>query len=157
VNVGRVAAPRRLRARPLGRRTRALLVALEGFVGAGALYGGVELVRDAEGFGMELSWLEGTPFTTYTIPGLVLLVVIGGGMLGAALTALLGSDRAGSAALCMGVALLVFLAAETALIGYQGSRQILLLAVTGLPALVLVAVGWLSLAGRLVRSSEATR
>jgi hypothetical protein len=43
--------------------------------------GGWGLLSDAEGLGVRGSWLDGTPFPNYTVPGLVLLVVIGGGML----------------------------------------------------------------------------
>jgi hypothetical protein len=65
-------------------RTRRLLVAVESIVGLGALYGGFELLHDAEGFGVKRAWLAGSVFSDYTIPGLVLAVVLGGGMLAAA-------------------------------------------------------------------------
>jgi hypothetical protein len=72
-------------------RTRRLLVAIESIVGLGALYGGVELLRDAEGFGARRAWLAASGLPDYTIPGLVLAVVIGGGMLtAAAITAFAG-------------------------------------------------------------------
>jgi peptidoglycan/LPS O-acetylase OafA/YrhL len=138
-----VSAPVRIRphAHPLGRRTQALLVVLEGFVGIGALYGGINLLTDANGFGVEESWLDGTPFPNYTIPGVFLFVVVGGGMLAAAVTALIGSDWAELVAFCMGVTLLIFLTVETVVIGYQGFAQVRLLAIAGIPALVLVTVG----------------
>jgi hypothetical protein len=132
------------RARPLGGPARALLVAVEGFLGIGALYGGWNLLSDAEEFGMEASWLDGTPFPDYTIPGVVLLVVVGGGMLAAAALAAAGSRYAGLAALAMGITMLGYLAVETLLIGYQGARQVPLVATVASAALVLVAVGWSS-------------
>ena len=40
-------------------------------VGAAGVFGGVSLIRD--GFGMPLSWLHQTPFTSWTLPGVALL------------------------------------------------------------------------------------
>jgi hypothetical protein len=40
--------------------------------GAAAVFGGVSLVRD--GFGMPLSWLHQTPFTSWALPGIALLI-----------------------------------------------------------------------------------
>lgn len=42
-----------------------------------ALAGGVGLIA-ANGLGMPMRWLAGTPFDSYVIPGLILLVIIGG-------------------------------------------------------------------------------
>src|SRR5690349_16570328 len=83
----------------LSSRRRIVVAMLELFLGIGALYGGISLLVDAEGFGMKESWLDGSPFADYLIPGLFLLVVIGGGMLVAAALALAGSSRAAPAAL----------------------------------------------------------
>ena len=41
-------------------------------IGAAGVFGGVSLVRD--GFGMPLSWLHQTPFTSWALPGAALLV-----------------------------------------------------------------------------------
>jgi hypothetical protein len=37
------------------------LVALQAFIGVGALFGGYGLLADAEGLGMEEEWLDGSP------------------------------------------------------------------------------------------------
>jgi hypothetical protein len=126
---------------PLARSTRLALAALELFLGVGAVYGGIRLLTDAERFGIEKSWLDGTPFDDYTIPGLVLLAVIGGGMLAAAVLALAGSEWAALAGFWMGAILLVFLSVETIVIGNQGSAQVPLLAVCGGSALTLIVIG----------------
>lgn len=42
-----------------------------------ALGGGLGLIA-ANGMGMPLSWLEGTPFDSFVIPGLILLLIVGG-------------------------------------------------------------------------------
>src|SRR5262249_53466188 len=41
-------------------------------VGAAGVFGGISLVRD--GFGMPLSWLHQTPFTSWALPGMALLI-----------------------------------------------------------------------------------
>jgi hypothetical protein len=46
--------------------------------GLGATAGGIGLVQDpVDNIGMPLSMLEGSPFSDYLIPGLILLVVVG--------------------------------------------------------------------------------
>jgi hypothetical protein len=124
----------------LSGRERALLVALELFVGIGAIYGGVSLLTDAKGFGVDESWLEGTPFSDYTIPGIGLLA-IAAGMLSAAVLAAAGHRRAAQAALTMGVGQLGFLVVETLMLGYQGRQQAVLVAVIAVSALIIAMVG----------------
>jgi hypothetical protein len=126
----------------LSGRARWVVAGIAGLVGVGALYGGVGLLVDAESLGAEQSWLDGSPFPDYRVPGVVLLVVIGGGMLATALAALRRSRFAGLAALAMGLMLLVWGLVETLTIGYQGAGQLVLLGlfVVG-PALPLVAIG----------------
>ena len=57
-----------------------VLIAVSGFGGAVGLVGG--------GLQFPLAWLEGTPFASYTLPGLILGVVVGGSALIAALLVL---------------------------------------------------------------------
>jgi len=63
---------------PLSASTRALL-ALELFVAFWAFAGGIGMM----GGGLDLpsEWLEGTPFSDYFIPGLILFIVVGGACL----------------------------------------------------------------------------
>ena len=56
------------------RVARIMLVVLEGLMGLAAVGGGVGLIL-TNGLGLPLASLEGSPFDSYTIPGLVLLVV----------------------------------------------------------------------------------
>jgi len=49
-----------------------ILAAMFLLVGAAAIFGGISLVRD--GFGMPLSWLHQTPFTSWALPGIALLI-----------------------------------------------------------------------------------
>lgn len=59
---------------PAARRTRwAWLVAgVAAMVAVAAVWGGVFLIED--GYGMSVRWLEGTPFTSWTWPGVALVV-----------------------------------------------------------------------------------
>lgn len=108
------------------------------FIGVGAVGGGFEVLRDAEGFGLDPAWIAGSPFKDYRIPGLFLFVVIGGGMLVTAGLALLRSDLSRVAALTMGMVLALWLAIETAIVGWQGGPQAMLLVVCGGGAAVLI-------------------
>jgi hypothetical protein len=121
--------------------TRLLLGGLEAFIAIGALYGGIRLLVDPEGFGLKQAWLAGSPFSSYTIPAVFLLVMIAGGMIAAALLALWASELAALAGFSMGVTLLAFLIVETWVIGFHSATQIPLLVSTGMPAGALVALG----------------
>lgn len=65
------------------------LGSLQVFIGLGALAGGYGLVADPSGnsLGLPISFLEGSPFDDFLIPGIFLLTVNGiGTMIGAGLT-----------------------------------------------------------------------
>ena len=65
------------------------LGAIQAFIGLGALGGGFMLVRDPSGSALELpmSFLEGSPFPDFLIPGMFLLAVNGvGSIIGAGLS-----------------------------------------------------------------------
>ena len=71
------------------RRVFIALGALQAFIGLGAIGGGFMLVIDPSGnaLGLPLSFLEGSPFSDFLIPGIFLLAVNGvGGMVGAGLS-----------------------------------------------------------------------
>src|SRR5688572_27763810 len=95
---------------------RVLTAAAELFIGFGAAFGGYELLKDAEAFGLPEAWLGGSVFPDYRVPGLFLMVVLGFGMLGAAVAALLGSRYWPLAAVGMATTLAAWLVIETAVI-----------------------------------------
>ena len=57
---------------------RVTLVILQLFVGIGGIFGGVEMIRDPlNPLGMTTELIAGSPFDTYTWPGILLLVLVG--------------------------------------------------------------------------------
>ena len=95
--------------------------ALEILLGGGALAGGAALMLGPRGeiLPLSVSALEGSPFDTYVVPGLILFVVLGLGPLLAARLAWRRHPLAPLAACAVGVALLVWLAVEIAIIGFS--------------------------------------
>ena len=94
---------------------------LEVFLSVGALGGGGALMLGARGeiIPLPLSALEGSPFETYFAPGLILFCALGLGPLAAARLVWLRHPLAPIAALAVGVALLIWMAVEIAVIGYS--------------------------------------
>ncbi len=70
---------------------------------------------------LPLSALKGSPFQTYLAPGLILFLVLGLGPLAAALLAWRRHPIAPIAAVGVGVALLIWMAVEIAIVGYSNS------------------------------------
>jgi hypothetical protein len=114
--------PRDSDARSLSRFEKAA-VSLEVFLSVGALGGGVALMFGPRGeiIPLPLSALRGSPFETYFAPGLILFCALGLGPFGAALLAWRRNPLAPRAALGVGVALLIWMAVEIAIVGYSNS------------------------------------
>ena len=70
---------------------------------------------------LPLSALHGSPFETYFAPGLILFCALGLGPLAAALLAWRRHPLAPIAALGVGVALLIWMAVEIAIVGYSNN------------------------------------
>ena len=70
---------------------------------------------------LPLAALQGSPFETYFAPGLILFCALGLGPLAAALLAWRRHPLAPIAALGVGVALLIWMAVEIAIVGYSNS------------------------------------
>lgn len=100
------------------RGSRIALASIEALIGLCALGGGIAVVTGAFGFDqwLPISWLEGTPFPDYTVPGLILCTVIGGGMLLAASTVFIEREWAVLLSAAMGVVMIGFEAIEAAII-----------------------------------------
>lgn len=141
---------RRLGSPPPSGQSRWLAAAVAFAMAFGAIGGGISLLHDAQGFGLQEAWLAGSPFSDYRVPGWFLTLVIGGGMSITAWLLLTRSRLAGIACLKLGAVLLAWLVIETTIIGFQGSQQFALLVLCGGSGLVLVVIGGtaLSRAGR---------
>jgi hypothetical protein len=59
---------------------------LTGLIALTAIGGGIALLSGAEGARFPLEWLQDTPFKDYTIPALLLTIVVGGSSLIACIT-----------------------------------------------------------------------
>ena len=133
---------------PLSRLAKAS-IALEVFLGIGALGGGLVLVVAPRGeiMPLPLSALAGSPFDTYLGPGMILFTVLGIGPLVAARLALTRHPLAPFAAFAVGVALLIWVAVEIAIIGYSNEPPLQpFYLVLGI-AITVVALGWLAEVG----------
>jgi hypothetical protein len=92
-----------------------LIVALNAF--GGGYYG----MAGAKGVPAE--WLEGSLFSNYVIPGIILFVVIGGSALIAAIAVFRKTKYARKAAFVCSVIILIWLAVQISIIGYVSWMQ----------------------------------
>lgn len=95
---------------------RITLAVTEAFIGLGAIGGGMAILAGAFEQWFPLAWLQGTPFSDYTIPGLVLLIVVGGGMLLAAATQFIQREWPVRLSAGMGLVMFGWMAVEAAVI-----------------------------------------
>lgn len=103
---------------------RFIRYALGGLLAFGALNafaGGYYGLSGAKG--VPLEWLEGSPFTSYFIPSLILFVALGGSFLLAAIAVFAGIRRARLAAFIVDAILFIWLGVEVAMIGYVSWMQ----------------------------------
>jgi hypothetical protein len=105
--------------------SRFLLAGLQVFISITALIGGAKLVSDPSGHavGVPMEWLSGSPFPDYSIPGWVLVIVIGFGHAAASLLSALGYRQLGWAAVFQGGLLVVYIAVEVWTVGLKVMLQ----------------------------------
>lgn len=97
--------------------TRALVVMLA--FGAVSALAGLIIAIPGGGAGFPLSALEGTPFTSFVVPGLILGVIIGGTQLTASVAVARGRDSGPLLASVAGFGMLIWIFTELAMIGYS--------------------------------------
>lgn len=102
-----------------------ILVLLETFVALTSIVGGVGLAVGAIQF--PLAWLQGTPFSDYTILGLVMAVIVGGSSLLAVATILTGREAGVLVSALAGLLLLGFEVVEVACIDPNAGNWLLLI------------------------------
>ena len=101
----------------MGRKeVRIALIVLEICIGLNALVGGFALTIGAFDQWLPTTFLQGTLFSDYTIPGLFLSIVIGGGMLLAAATQYIRHAWAVLLSAAMGLLLIVWELVEIVII-----------------------------------------
>ncbi|MGF1504078.1 MAG: hypothetical protein ACFB51_02915 [Anaerolineae bacterium] len=102
-----------------------LLIALMVFTGLGGLGGGMAFLHDPTGstMGLSLALLAGSPFHSYLVPGLFLLLILGLGPLAIAVALWQGHPRAWDASLAMGATLRLWISIETSIIGLGSWMQ----------------------------------
>ena len=122
-------------ARTPGDRPVALFV-LTLVVGLLAVPCGIVLIIN--GLGMPRSILAATPFDSFLIPGLVLTVVVGGTLLGAAWLIRVRHPRAWLASLAAGVILLGWIVIESVMIADGRGLQVFIL----VTALLIIGLAW---------------
>lgn len=134
--------------RPLGRLAKAA-IALDVFLGIGALAGGLALMLGPRGeiIPLKLSTLGGSPFETFFVPGLVLFSVLGLGSMLAATVAWLRHPLAPVATVVVGGALLIWLAVEIAVIGYTNDPPLQPFYLILGAAITVVGLVWLAEVG----------
>ena len=97
---------------------RQILIVVELFVGLTAVAGGFALLVDWIEFPIEL--LYGSPLSSYDIPGVVLMVVVGGSALVAAFAVQRRHPWGPELSILAGVVSIVWIAVEIAIVGPVG-------------------------------------
>jgi hypothetical protein len=128
---------------PIG-RLAAAAIGLEVFLGVGAIGGGIALMAGPNGeiLPLPVSSLAGSPFHDYFVPGAILFAILGVGPLGAALLAWRRHPVAPLLAFVAGAALLIWLVAEIAIVGYSNHPPLQPLYLGLGVAITLVGIGW---------------
>ncbi len=114
--------------------------ALGGLLAFGALNafaGGYYGLSGAQGVPTE--WLQGSPFSDYHIPSLILFVVVGGTLFLGALAVFVRFRIARVAAFGAGTVVLVWLVVQVAIIGYVSWMQ----PTTAVGGLLILSLAWL--------------
>jgi len=127
------------------------LGSLLAFGALNAIGGGYYGLSGAEGVPTE--WLEGSPFSDYFIPSLILLVVVGGSFVIAAIVVFAGLRIARVASLAAGLVVLGWLVAQVAIIGYVSWMQ----PTTAVAGVLVLLLTWLLPDLRDAKSADSRR
>lgn len=100
---------------------RVSLGLLLAFAAMNAFAGGVYALSGAPG--VPTAWLAGSPFRSYFVPGMFLLVVVGGSFAVASVAVFARTRFARPTAAAAGLLVLLWLAVQVAIIGYASWMQ----------------------------------
>jgi hypothetical protein len=128
--------------RPLPAIAR-LAVALEIFLGVGALFGGGALILAPDGhlLGMPATLLAGSPFASFLVPGIILFTVVGLAPLLAAAITVRRQAFAPLAAVAVGLTLIGWVSVEMVVLAGPGSLAWTLYLVLG-ACIAAIGVAW---------------
>jgi hypothetical protein len=132
---------------------RLAISAVASFIAVSAVAGAVGLIGGGLPFPPE--WLEGTPFSSYVAPGIILGVVVGGSALAAAVLVLRGHPSALPAAFAAGAIQAGWIVGEVLLVGTHGAVMLWLQVGYGVAGALLAALAY-DASRREVRASPAT-
>jgi len=106
-----------------------ILMGLVLFQGLSGLAGGIGLVLDPSGQSVQIpiEWLQGSPFDSYLIPGLVLLIVLGFYPLYLFYGLIKKSSWVWPGTLFLGMALLIWIFVEILVVGYHAEPPLQLI------------------------------
>jgi hypothetical protein len=122
---------------PQSSAIRYLLGGLLAFGALNAFGGGYYGLSGAEGVPTE--WLQGSPFVDYTIPSLILFVVVGGSLLVASVAVFVRLRIARLTAFSAGLIVLGWIVTQFAIIGYVSWMQ----PTTVIAGVVILTLAWL--------------
>lgn len=122
----------------LTKSLRILLIILNLFLGLTAIGGGIQLLS---GFYVPpVDMLSGSPFDNYTVPGLALGLIVGGGALTAAVLLIRKNKFASLASAFAGLIIMVFEFVEVLVIGFpEGAAGFMQLLYFGLGLVIVTA------------------
>jgi hypothetical protein len=116
------------------------LAGLNGLIALLALWGGLELATGAAAFQLPTKWIAPLGLHSWLLPGIALIVLIGGSTAVAAVASWQGIRHAADTSIAAGVILLGWLVLQFVLFGLQAPVQI----ITTVLALAVVAMGMLA-------------
>lgn len=107
------------------RKIIVLLAVIQIFNGLSGIAGGFGLLSDTSGaaVGLELTWLQQTPFSNYLIPGLVLLIVNGFGNVSGFILTIRKHRKFDLIAVFFGLIMMVWIISQAYWIGYKSLLQ----------------------------------
>ncbi|MFO0615421.1 MAG: hypothetical protein U0414_22705 [Polyangiaceae bacterium] len=129
---------------------RSALGVIMGATALAALAGGIYGLTGAKQ--LPMAWLTGSPFESYLVPSLVLLLVVGGSLAVATVAVVKRARRAAVLTVGAGLILLGWIFAEVIVIGYVSWLQPLM-AIVAKIILVIAALEWSHLGPRERRTA----
>ncbi len=101
------------------------LVIFQAFNGLSGLLGGFMLMQDPTGVNlhMKMEWLQGTPFNTFLIPGIILFIVNGMGNMSGFVLSLRRTANAGAMGAFFGAIMMIWITTQVIMIGYKDFLQ----------------------------------